>query len=184
MQKILDRIRFYDFDFYLAIHGSIHNHPYLNGFYLFFAKYGIVLIVLSSIYLILKRKANALICALTAMGIAIFFDLFIMLFWQRQRPFISHPQEVITPILDGLRVSRVSFPSVHTYISFAIATSVFLYGHKKLGITLFILATLVGLGRIGAGLHYPSDTIAGAFIGILSGYLAYKVVSKAQSRWE
>jgi undecaprenyl-diphosphatase len=184
MENLLNKIRFYDFDFYLAIHGAIHDHPYLNGFYLFCAKYGIILIISSSIYLILKRRINALICAATAMATAVFFDFFIMLFWQRQRPFVSHSQEIITPIIDGLRVSRVSFPSVHTYVAFAIATSVFLYGHRKLGIILFILATLVGLGRIGAGLHYPSDTIAGAFIGILSGYIAYKVVSKSQSKWE
>jgi len=184
MQEFLNKIRFYDFDLYILIHGAIHNHPWLNGFYLFFAKYGIVIIGLASIYLILRKRINALLSGFLAIGVAIGIDFLILLLWQRPRPFISHGDQIMMPITEGLRVSHFSFPSVHTYIAFAIATTAILYGHKRLGPTLLILALLVGIGRIGAGLHYPSDILGGILLGIVAGLIANLIIQKKQSAWE
>ncbi len=39
-----------------------------------------------------------------------------------------------------------------------------------LGIPAYTLATAIGLTRIGVGVHYPSDVIAGAAIGICVGF--------------
>ncbi|MCX6808344.1 MAG: phosphatase PAP2 family protein [Candidatus Berkelbacteria bacterium] len=184
MNNILNKIRYDDYEIYRILHGAISGRPWLNETYLFFAKYGIVFFFLSFIYLILQKRINAFICAFMAMGIAAIVDFVIVIFWKRPRPFISHSSEILTPITQGLRVYSVSFPSVHTYIAFAIATSVFLYGHKKLGTALFVLATCVAIGRVGAGLHYPSDVIAGAFLGIASGIMAYLITHAKESKWE
>lgn len=184
MDAIFDKIRFYDYHIYKFFHGAIYGRPWLNETYLFFAKYGIVLFLLSYIYLIMKRKIEAFICTFVAMAIALFADFIIIFFWRRPRPFISHSDEIMTPIVEGLRVNSISFPSVHTYIAFAIATSIFLYGHKKLGTLLFILAIFIAIGRVGAGLHYPSDIIGGALLGIASGIFAYIIVSSSEKRWK
>jgi len=184
MNHFFDVARQYDFQVYLFFHDAISGRPWLNGLYLFFAKYGITFFFLSFIYLILRRKVNAFYCSFVAMGIAAFVDLVITLFWRRPRPFISHSSQVMTPIVQGLRVYSVSFPSAHTYIAFAIATSIFLYGHKKLGTLLFVLAFLVAIGRVGAGLHYPSDIIGGAFLGISSGITAYWFIRSNEHKWE
>lgn len=184
MGLFFDKIRLYDYDIYRFFHVAIHGRPWLNEAYLFFAKYGIVFFFLAFIYLILQRKIQAFICSFVAMAFAVTVDFFILVFWKRPRPFISHSIEIMTPITQGLRVDSASFPSVHTYISFAIATSVFLYGHKRLGTLLFLLALLVAIGRVGAGLHYPSDVIGGAFLGIASGIFAYLIVHNAEKRWE
>jgi len=184
MEHFFDLARIYDYHTYLFFHGAIHGRPWLNEIYLFCAKYGIVVFFLSYIYLILRRKVNAFYCTFVAMSIAAFVDLLIALFWRRPRPFISHSSEVMTPIIEGLRVYSVSFPSVHTYVAFAIATSIFLYGHKRLGAFLFVLAILVGIGRVGAGLHYPSDVLAGALLGISSGIVAYWIVHNNEHKWE
>ena len=184
MNNFWNKIRYWDYHIYKFLHGAIAGRPWLNESYLFFAKYGIVIIFLSSIYLISRRRINAFIAAFLAMGLAAFVDLAITLIWKRQRPFIAHSNEIITPITKGLHVDIASFPSAHTYIAFAIATAVFLYGHKKLGTFLFLVALLVGIGRIGAGLHYPSDVVAGALLGILSGVGAYLIVHGREHKWE
>lgn len=184
MDTFFNKIRYYDYHIYLFFHNAISGRPWLNGFYLFFAKYGIVLCLLSFIYLVLKRKIEAFITSFVAMGFAITADFFISMFWRRPSPYLAHSDEVLTPITHGLKVSATSFPSVHTYIAFAIATSIFLYGHKRLGSALFVVAALIGIGRVGAGLHYPTDVIGGAFLGIASGILAFLLVHSAEKRWK
>lgn len=184
MEQILNKIRFYDYHIYLFFHGAIHGRPWLNESYLFFAKYGIVLILLSSIYLILRGKIRAFFCIFVATFFAFVVDFLIAMFWKRPSPFIAHSDQILTPITQGLRVDSVSFPSAHTYIAFAIATSIFLYGHRKLGIVLFIIAALVAIGRMGAGFHYPSDIVGGALLGIASGIVAYLLIENNQKRWE
>lgn len=66
-----------------------------------------------------------------------------------------------------------SFPSGHTTLAFCTATSAFLVarrrGHKYVGATLFPWATLVGWSRVYRGVHWPSDVVAGAMLGILVG---------------
>lgn len=184
MDNLFQKIRFWDFHSYLFLHNAIVGRPWLNALYLFFAKYGIVLILLSFVYLILKRRAIAFVCGFISLFIAVLISVFISVFWQRPRPYISHSDTVMTPILNGLYVDSISFPSAHTFFAFTVATAVFLYGHRRLGFFLYLLAILVAIGRIGAGLHYPSDTIFGAIIGIFSGYVGYKIVERSQVKWE
>lgn len=182
MQGILDFIRSYDYKLYLFFHRANLNYPDLGLLFYMFARYGIILSILSSIYLIWQKRINALLCAFFASGIAIFVDILISMFWQRPRPFISHP-DLISSRTIGLDISSSSFASSHTYIAFAIATSIFLYGHKKLGIVLYLVAIAVAISRIGVGLHYPTDVIGGALLGIASGIFAFLIVHKNQKHW-
>ncbi|MFA7252951.1 MAG: phosphatase PAP2 family protein [Patescibacteria group bacterium] len=180
--NILDQLRFYDYHIYLFFHGAIHGRPYLNEFYLFFAKYGIIFFFLAFIYLIVRGRIYAFVCAFFSSAMASLLDIFIGLIFKRPRPFVSHNAEVLTPIITGLRVDRLSFPSAHTYLAFAIATSIFLYGHRKLGILLYFLAILVAVGRMGAGLHYPSDVTAGALLGISTGIISFLAIEKYERK--
>lgn len=173
MNNILNSIRLYDFRGYYHLYQLGLDYPRVAEFYYFFARYGIVFFFLSFIYLIWKRKIPAFVCTLMAMGLAAVVDFVVFIFWQRPRPFVVHANLVADPIIRGMQVDVGSFPSSHTYIAFAVATSVFLYGHKKLGSILFILAICVAIGRIGTGLHYPSDVIGGAILGMLSGVVVY-----------
>ena len=62
-----------------------------------------------------------------------------------------------------------SFPSGHTALSFSIAYS--LSGvYPAARFFLYPLAALIGGSRIYLGSHYPTDTVAGAALGILVGY--------------
>jgi undecaprenyl-diphosphatase len=183
MNNVFETIRSIDFSLYQRLFLLGQSSSFLSYAFYFFAKYGIVLFFLSFIYLISRSKIKAFLCSFLAMAIAGFFDLLISTLWKRPGPFVSHAS-VINIHLQNLNLNNSSFPSSHTYIAFGIAMSVFLYGHKKLGSLLFLLAVLVAVGRVGTGLHYPSDVIGGAMIGSLSGVLAYLVIRNAERDWK
>jgi len=66
-----------------------------------------------------------------------------------------------------------SFPSGHALFFFAAATAIWHYD-KKLGYAFFFAAALISSARIFVGVHWPSDVIAGAALGILTGWTIAK----------
>lgn len=71
-----------------------------------------------------------------------------------------------------------SFPSGHTASSFAAATAILLY-RRSAGVLAMAYATLVGLSRIYLCVHWPTDVVAGAVIGVAASLL----VIWAMGRW-
>jgi len=86
----------------------------------------------------------------------------------RMRPFDAF---VLDPIIN-VGYPEKSFPSDHASIAFALAFMVFLY-NKKYGIFLLVVASLIALGRVLAGVHYFFDIVAGAMVGITGALLFY-----------
>jgi undecaprenyl-diphosphatase len=68
--------------------------------------------------------------------------------------------------IDGCRHSP-SFPSSHAVNNFAAATLFALHYRRWVPWLAFGLAALVSYSRIYLGLHYPSDVLGGAVIGIV-----------------
>ncbi len=179
--NILNQIRQYDFNIYHYFYDLNNSSALIHYSAYFFARYGIVFFLLSFIYLTWKKKIRAFLCILLAMGVAGLVDFIVFVFWQRPRPFVTHGM-VVNADFYGLDTNLSSFPSSHTYIAFAIAISIFLYGHRKLGSILFLLASAVAIGRMCVGLHYPSDIIGGAILGTLSGVMVYYMVRNWEKR--
>ncbi len=75
------------------------------------------------------------------------------------------------------KLSDFSFPSGHTLASFEGAT-VLLIKNKKLGIPAMILAVIIAFSRLYLYVHYPSDVLAGAILGIAIAFLACFIVDK------
>jgi len=65
-----------------------------------------------------------------------------------------------------------SFPSGHTQAAFTLAILIIIYFNRY---TLFILvlAILMGLSRIFMSMHFPSDLIAGAYLGSIVPIIIY-----------
>ena len=81
----------------------------------------------------------------------------------RQRPYEKYPDK-IHPIEPE---DSPSFPSGHTAAAFALATSLSITYPKWYVIApSAIWACGVGLARINQGVHYPSDVLTGAAIGV------------------
>lgn len=70
-----------------------------------------------------------------------------------------------------------SFPSGHSFAAFAAANSVFLF-HKKEGICLLVLASLIAFSRLYLYVHFPTDVICGVIFGIAVSFFAVRL--KAQ----
>ena len=63
-----------------------------------------------------------------------------------------------------------SFPSGHTSLAFASATTMYKRYGWEVGMPAYALATLTGSARVGANKHYWRDVIVGAAVGIGSGW--------------
>lgn len=88
------------------------------------------------------------------------------------------------PLLDGLLIKEpldYSFPSGHTMCSFAPAI-VLCYMNKRIGICAVILSILIGFSRLYLYVHYPSDVLSGAVIGILLGMLSIYFYNMMKNR--
>ena len=68
-----------------------------------------------------------------------------------------------------------SFPSGHAARAFLIATIATGLGPAWLAIVLWIWAPLVALARVAMGVHYLSDIVAGALLGILIAFSALQI---------
>ncbi len=98
----------------------------------------------------------------------------LLMFIHRARPFVA-----LTNVhnLGGVSAGEEfqSFPSGHALFFFAVAMAVYRYD-KRLGCILFTSATVMGVARVMAGVHYPGDILAGALIGIAVGWLTVQLI--------
>jgi undecaprenyl-diphosphatase len=103
-----------------------------------------------------------LICALLG-PVAIGLNYAVKLLVRRPRPVL----EGLPPL--GGAPSSLSFPSAHATSSFAVATA--MTRVEPLAALAFILAFALSLGRPYLGMHYPSDVLAGALLGVALGLI-------------
>ncbi len=94
--------------------------------------------------------------------------------WYQPRPFVANQVNLLLP-----HVSSASFPSGHAAFFFALSTLIY-FNNKKTGILLLSASFLIGISRIFCGLHWPSDILAGALIGIFSA-LVIKKISRSRT---
>ena len=76
------------------------------------------------------------------------------------------------------------FPSSHAANTFAtfIFTSL-LFKNRLYSFILIIWAALISYSRIYSGVHYPSDVFAGILLGLISGYLFFRLYLAADKRF-
>jgi membrane-associated phospholipid phosphatase len=94
----------------------------------------------------------------------------------RQRPFEAHPQ--IHPLYV---VHSSSFPAGHAATAFAGAV-VLAYVAPRAAPLLGVIAGLIGASRVYVGVHYPTDVLAGAAIGIAVGAVAVLLLRTLRAR--
>lgn len=130
-------------------------------------------IVLLLFLLRFKKNWKMVLIALTS-GVAARFLVtgLIRLLKPRGRPFTINE---VSLLID--RVNEQSFPSGHASFAFGLATIVYLY-NKKWGIVFFVSALLISIARVFAGVHWPADILAGAAVGIFTGWLVNKIFKK------
>lgn len=94
----------------------------------------------------------------------------------------SRPCEVLTDVLTPIGCTGTfSFPSNHALNNFA-AAIFFAKLFPKLRWILFSAASLVAISRVYLGLHYPSDVLGGALIGLFFGYIFAEIVMYVEKK--
>ncbi|MEN9686234.1 MAG: hypothetical protein RLZZ28_2020 [Bacteroidota bacterium] len=98
----------------------------------------------------------------------------------RDRPYIKYPLDVFP--YDNSETGK-SFPSGHTALSFATATSLYLnYPKWYVAVPAFAWATGVAYSRMYLGEHYPTDVLTGAAFGIAGAYTSHWLNKKLHAR--
>ena len=115
-----------------------------------------------------ERLGNQLVSIAGAMSIGFANLLILVLNSQvyRNRPFVSSD---VT--LYFYEPTDSSFPANVAAVGFAVATSVYLR-HQRTGIVLYLVAASWSTARVYAGVHYPTDILAGAAIGVAMAFAA------------
>ncbi|HEX8969068.1 MAG TPA: phosphatase PAP2 family protein [Chloroflexota bacterium] len=109
------------------------------------------------------RRQSAL-RMLAAVGLVYVASEALGMLWPRTRPFAR--VSTITPLV--AHAPSRSFPSRHVAAGLAMAR-IGRRAHPRLGLAMALVAGLLGASRVAAGLHYPSDVLAGAALGWLVG---------------
>jgi undecaprenyl-diphosphatase len=89
----------------------------------------------------------------------------------RHRPFQQNHQKPLMKLL----WPTPSFPSGHTALSTAMAAAVFVQD-PLWGSLFFVFAGLIAFCRIAVGVHYFSDIIGGAFLGIIVAVVVSRLI--------
>lgn len=134
---------------------------------------GLIWVLLIAAFILYKgTRKEGFGCAISLLLCFIVVNLFLKNAVARVRPYDALEQIrcLVAPQAD------YSFPSGHTAIAFAASVPVFIISNKKLGIVMIIFSILMAFSRIYVCVHYPTDVIGGAVIGILCGVVTGMVI--------
>ena len=140
---------------------------------------GIVWILLAVVLLFFRktRKAGLMIGLAMTLGLAIGNGVFKNVM-ERIRPYdvneAMRSQLLIAPLTD------FSFPSGHALSSFEAAGVLMMTHRKTLGWPSLVLAVLIAFSRLYLYVHYPSDVLAGALLGLLFALIAVLAVNRIE----
>ncbi len=113
-----------------------------------------------------RSRQRYVVNAMIAAGAALVTAHSISVLFYRARPFVAHSVNLL--ISHG---ADSSFPSDHTAFAFVVVAALW----PVLGRTRWVwlaLAVAIGLARVFVGVHYPTDVLGGAALGVLWGSLA------------
>jgi undecaprenyl-diphosphatase len=116
---------------------------------------------------------STLMAAVVALGVARVLGTVLPF---RERPMFANGLDFVAP--SSSRASDFehwsSFPSDHAALFFALATGLW-YVRRSVGVIAFVYSVIViCLPRLYLGVHYPTDLIAGAAIGIAVTWIAVR----------
>ena len=96
---------------------------------------------------------------------------------RRTRPYVRYPA-IDSRTVDIAKRDPYSFPSGHAALAFAQVVS-WTLSHPRWYIAVpgYVWASSVALSRVWLGVHYPSDILAGAFIGTVLGWGVHRLGS-------
>ena len=174
----MEALRALDGALLLAIQGG--RIPLLNPLVSAFTKLGdagLLWIILSLAMLCWKPARKAGIAALLALFLGMLCtNVALKHIFQRPRPWLDFP---IVPLVTERDPN--SFPSGHTCAAFAAGLSwARALPWRWARVLAPVLAVCMGLSRLYVGVHYPSDVLAGAVVGAVCAWAAWRLIRNAE----
>lgn len=159
-------IDLYFIDFINSIRSDFWNSVFTNivlekSLYIWIA---LILVLLC----IKKTRKLGIVVAISFVITLILSEGVIKHFVGRERPFIAYGVEVI-----GKKPTSFSFPSASAALSFAVFGA-FLFNKNKYSVLIGIFALIIAFSRIYVGVHYFTDVLGGAVLGMVSAYIVNK----------
>ena len=163
--------------------------PVLDFFFKYYTNLGstAVVIGLAAILLCFKKtRKMGLSVGISLIFCGIFANLLLKPMVGRIRPYdlqesLGKTVEVLIP-----RLTDGSLPSGHTVSTTGCAMAIFL-SDKRWGSFAFVIAALVAFSRLYLYVHYLTDVLIGAALGLLFGALAHllmkKIVTLIEAKW-
>jgi len=137
----------------------------------------IIWIIISVILISNKKYRKVGFMALSALILsAILGDEILKNVFRRVRP----SDTIATMNLLITRPLSYSFPSGHTMSSFAVA-GVLAKCFKKYAIEFISLASLIAFSRVYLYVHYPTDVLAGAILGLMCSAIVIYLFNKGNN---
>ncbi len=128
---------------------------------------GLIWILLDVILLFMPKHRKAGIAVLAGLAAEVICCNLVL------KPLVARvrPCDINTAVqLLVARPDDFSFPSGHTGASFAAVSALFFSGNR-LWIPSLLLAALISFSRLYLYVHYPTDILAGIFLGVMAGWV-------------
>ncbi|MDB4061185.1 phosphatase PAP2 family protein [Vicingaceae bacterium] len=132
---------------------------------------------------LLTKKYGKLIWVIlvaTALTVTLADQFSVKLFkevFERWRPCHNLDLKEMVHLVNDKCGGRFGFVSSHAANSFATAGLLGLFFNRKSLYLLLIWASLVSYSRVYLGVHYPSDILGGAIIGLIVAFLVHRIAS-------
>lgn len=173
-----------DYEAFRWINDGAAMFAFMNPLMLFLSKYAVVFFMIGAfIYWFTRAHANRRMITQALLSALIGFTISWILgkLFYRDRPFVDHDVMQLVH-----HEANASFPSNHALGAFVIAMTIWLFRRRD-GWIWLILASGIAIARVWTGVHYPTDVLAGAILGILIAVAVHRVctrISLAQSLME
>lgn len=158
----------------LYIQNNMHN-PILDRFMIFITTIGnagAIWIIISSLLLLSKKYRKIGVISIFSFLLAVLLgESLLKNIVQRSRPFENF--EAIKVLIS--KPASYSFPSGHSGFAFAV-TGVLAKYFRKNRFLLYIFASLMAFSRVYLFVHYPSDVISGAILGLVCSKISFYIL--------
>ena len=141
---------------------------------------GTVWLVLGAVLLAFRRTRRLGVAVIVAVGLAFLACVAVV------KPLVARPRpcDVVADV--PLLVPRPhgdSFPSGHTSAAFAaLGALAFASAPRRLTVPVLAAACLMGFSRLYLYVHFPTDVLAGAALGLACGFVAVRFVDALARR--
>ena len=163
---------------------SIPRTVFLDRFFLFFTQLpgaiGQLWLIVGIVLLFFKRTRKTGAAVLVSyIGVLLFGELLLKHVVTRMRP--CQIDQTFAMLVE--RPTSSSFPSTHSAFAFGTAMAIFMK-HRRAGVLMFIVATLVAFSRLYLFVHFPTDVLCGIVLGIAVGFAAARICDFVEKKMQ